>query len=148
MHHGDHLKMTASKVKKYWKLWLKQNVHRFNHNPLLCKVISTGFVYAFKGITKQISLVITFDEYCESMIWFDDAQGNNVDHTVIGYEPLHCSKDELTQKVFEPLIQFTNDSFTCNHQLYLFYCEGYSEAYIERKDSLINEKFTICSILE
>lgn len=140
--------MTSCKVKNHWKLWLKQNAHRFNHEPILCEVFSTGFIYSFKGITKQISLVITFDEYCESMIWFDDAQCKNFDHKVIGYEPLHCSKDEITQKVFEPLIQFTNDSFTCNHQLYLFNCEGYTEAYIERKDIPINEKHTICLILE
>lgn len=147
MHHGGNLKMT-SKAKKHWKLWLQQNAHRFNHKPILCEVFSTGFIYSFKGITKQISLVITFDEYCESMIWFDDAQGNNFDHTVIGYEPLHYSKDELMQKVFEPLIQFTNDSFTCNHRLYLVNYENSTEACIKRKDILINEKHTICSILE
>lgn len=140
--------MTSSKAKKHWKLWLKQNTHRFNHEPISCKVFSAGFIYSFKGITKQISLVIEFREYCESMIWFDDAQGNSLDHKVIGYEPLHCSKDTLIQKVFEPLIQFTNDSFTCSHQLYLFNDEGYSEAYVQRKDILINEKLTICSILE
>lgn len=92
-----------------------------------------SFTLFIQGISKQISLVLTFDEYCESMIWFDDAQGNNFDHKVIGYEPLHCLIDELTQKVFEPIIQFTNDSFTCNHQLYLIQHGNSTEAYIERK---------------
>lgn len=140
--------MTPKKAKNHWKLWVKENAHRFNHQPIISEVFSKGFIYSFQGISKQISLVITFDEYCESMIWFNDAQGKNFDHKVIGYEPLHCLTDELTQKVFEPLIQFANDAFTCNHQLYLIQHGNSTEAYIERKNIQIEEVHTICSILE
>lgn len=140
--------MTPKKSKNHWKLWVMENINRFNHQPILREVFSKGFIYSFNGISKQITLVITFDEYCEAMIGFDDAQGDNFDHKVIGYEPLHCSKDELTQKVFEPLIQFANDAFTCNHQLYLIQHGNSTEAYIERKNIQIEEVHTICSILE
>ena len=140
--------MKSNSIKRYWKQWLKQNLLRFNYQPIFVENYSNGLVYRFKGTTKQISLVITFDGHCESMISFDDVHGKNFDHTVIGYEPLHCSKDELSQKVFEPIIQFTNDFFTCNHRLYLVNYENATEAFIGKEDAFIEATHVTYSIVD
>ena len=140
--------MQSRKAKNHWEQWFKKNLHHFNYQPILTETLTNGFVYQFKGIRKQISLVITFDTYCESMIWFNDAQGKNFDHKVIGYESIICSRNKLSHKVFEPIISFVNTYFTSDYKLYLMQYSGVTEAYIEKNTMPIKEIHTAYSILE
>lgn len=142
------LPMLSKKIKSYWQQWLRINTHCFKYQPILLETLSHGFIYSFKGITKQITMMITFDTYCESMIYFDDMHGKNFDHKVLGYELINCSKNDLAHNVFEPLISFTNEYFSLDYRLYLVRYNGATEAYIGKKSLLIEEVHTVCSILE
>ena len=140
--------MKSKKVKNHWEKWLKKNLLRFNYPPILIAATADGFVYQFKGITKQIELVITFDGYWESMLWFYNEEGKNFDHKVIGYESIDCLKEELICKVFEPLIHFSNQCFTSEYQLYLVCYGDATEAFIEKNIIPINTMYKQYSILE
>ena len=140
--------MPSNKIKNDWMRWLRINIHRFKYQPILLETLSHRVVYSFRGITKQITMMISFDTYCESMISFDDVHGKNFDHIVLGHEPIDCSKDDLRHNVFEPLISFTNEYFSLDYRLYLVQHNSATEAYIGKNTLHIKEVHTICSILE
>ena len=69
--------MSASKVKKLFRQWLKDNMHRFNYKPYAKNSVCNE--YYFEGITKHVTLVIDY-RLPEAMMYH-----GNCDHDVIQY---------------------------------------------------------------
>ena len=127
--------------------WLEENIHRFNHKPVLQEKREGQVVFSFEGIIHNIVLGISFN-YPEASLYFDnllefcdEKDGTFFDMQYIEYigeEKYHPQKgyydaDRIdgiynyypTQKelyinnVFEPIIEYCNKIFISENSLEL-----------------------------
>ena len=151
--------MIESRVKKIFKKWLKENIHRFNYKPYpknsMCEV------YYFEGITKHVQLVIHY-RLPEVMMYHHENSCNHDVIQYIGWEKYNKEKgyydadrvDDkgehypegsehfdyyLTQEelyiteVFEHIITYVNDTFVEENQVYIMESECYASSRIAPK---------------
>lgn len=132
--------MSSTKVKKLFRLWLKENLHRFNYKPYAKN--SVGSEYYFEGIAKNITLVMDYSSP-EAMMshdnpiklthcWdydvveyigderLDKEKGYYDADRVDGiYDYFPTQKDLYIHNVFEKIIDYVNSKFVKENALYL-----------------------------
>ena len=124
----------AQHAQELWQLWLQTSMDTSEFTPVELLSKSNNLQeYHFKNINKSISLVITFDEYVESMIYFFDINAKAIDHIVLGWEPVASSDEKLISKVFEPILKFTQQKFTPQYKLYILDNEQLTHGFISNK---------------
>ena len=141
--------MRATKVKKLFREWLKENMHRFKYKPYPKNSVCNE--YYFEGISKNITLVMNY-RIPEAMVYHCK---DCCDHDVIqyiGYEKHDPQKgyydfDRLDDKyeyfptqealyihdVFEYIITYVNEKFVEGNQIYINKSECYSSSTIAPK---------------
>ncbi len=133
--------MNATRLKKIFRQWLKENIHRFNHRPYA--VNSVHNEYYFEGISKNVTLVMNYN-LPEAMIYHKDPQHPNecCNHEVIeyigdeqydrqrgyydsdrtdhNYTYYPAQKELYIHEVFEKIITHTNEKFMETNALYIY----------------------------
>ena len=132
--------MHARKVKRVFKKWLKENMHRFNYKPYpknsVCKE------YYFEGIAKNISLVMNYNSP-EAMIFhcnplrpneccnhdalayvgyekYDNQKGYYNAYSENGEYEYFATQEELySHVVFNWIIVYVNERFMEENALYI-----------------------------
>jgi len=162
--------MIESRVRKLFKKWLKENLHRFNYKPYA--VNSMCEQYHFEGITKHVTLVMDF-RLPEAMMYhhesacthdviqyigeekYDPQKGyydaDRVDDNCIPYPDGHeifkyySTQEELyIHDVFEYIIAYVNEKFVKENQIYINRSESYESSTIAPKADYekLKENFT------
>ncbi len=160
-----HSYMRTSRVRKLFRIWLKENLHRFNYKPYAKNSVCGE--YYFEGIAKNITLVMDY-AYPEAMIYHGNPLHSSgcCDHDVveyIGYEKYDPEKGYYdadredgiydyfpTQKelyahnIFENIIKYVNENFVEENALYINEAVGYSSSKIAPKADFekLKERFT------
>jgi len=136
--------------------WLKENIHRFNHKPVLHAKLNSHYVYGFEGIIGNITLNISFGALEASLYLYNlpefsnDRDGTSfdlIDIEYIGEEKYHplkgyydadrvdhkydyfpTQKELYINNVFEPIIEYCNKMFVSENSLELIATGGFSTA--------------------
>ena len=132
--------MRTSRVKKLFRTWLKENLHRFNYKPYARNGMCEE--YYFEGIIKSITLVMDYG-YPEAMIFHENPMHSDgcCDHDVVEYigqekydpEKGYYDADRVdgiydyfptqealyTHNVFEKIIKYVNEKFVEENALYI-----------------------------
>ena len=151
--------MSATKVKKIFRKWLKENMHCFKYTPYPKNSVCNE--YHFRGISKRITLVMDY-RIPEAMVYhcknccdhdviqyigyekYDSKRGyydsDRVDddcelypdgHDIFEYYP--TQRELYITEVFEHIITYVNEKFVEGNQIYINKSECYSSSTIAPK---------------
>lgn len=141
--------MIATKVKKIFRQWLKDNMHRFKYKPYAVNSVCNE--YHFEGISKNVTLVMDY-QMPEAMVYHGKDCCNHDVIQYIGdekYDPQmgYYDFDRLDDKyeyfptqealyvndVFEYIITYVDEKFVEGNQIYINKSECYSSSTIAPK---------------